>query len=113
MYCAQIKTITENITELLVWRDKQNPTDDPSLLIWKPEVTEHQLSINTIPSPSTFNLDLGRLLHQGLGGAKGRVYLLCGDAMRPTPAGPEGFLPKQTSPNNWTHQAARFPDVYG
>eukprot|EP01012_Entosiphon_sulcatum_P034226 TRINITY_DN4337_c0_g1_i1.p1 TRINITY_DN4337_c0_g1~~TRINITY_DN4337_c0_g1_i1.p1 ORF type:complete len:2657 (-),score=384.73 TRINITY_DN4337_c0_g1_i1:38-8008(-) len=54
---AKLKTITESMAEFLVWREKQY-SDDAELLVWRPPVTEHQLSINSIPSPSTFNIDL-------------------------------------------------------
>lgn len=43
--------------ELVVWQDTQ-PVEG-ALPVWRPATTEHQLSVNGVPSPSTFHLDVG------------------------------------------------------
>eukprot|EP00668_Euglena_longa_P012771 GGOE01015256.1.p1 GENE.GGOE01015256.1~~GGOE01015256.1.p1 ORF type:complete len:835 (-),score=260.47 GGOE01015256.1:66-2297(-) len=54
---AKLKTISENAAEFIVWRDTQPlEADAPP---WRPATTEHQLSVNGVPSPSTFHLDAG------------------------------------------------------
>eukprot|EP00755_Sulcionema_specki_P031563 Sspe_Gene.19312::Locus_7036_Transcript_1_1_Confidence_1.000_Length_7621::g.19312::m.19312 len=54
---ARVTAVAETKVSILVWREAQT-SKDPQLLVWRPPQSELQLSINDIPSPSTFKLDL-------------------------------------------------------
>eukprot|EP01060_Flectonema_neradi_P002744 TRINITY_DN1173_c3_g2_i1.p1 TRINITY_DN1173_c3_g2~~TRINITY_DN1173_c3_g2_i1.p1 ORF type:complete len:2434 (+),score=422.01 TRINITY_DN1173_c3_g2_i1:80-7381(+) len=54
---ARVTEVGENCVSVLVWREPQK-VNDPSLLVWRQSESELQLSINDMPSPSTFKLDL-------------------------------------------------------
>ena len=54
---ARVTEVGENCVSVLVWREPQK-VNDPSLLVWRQSESELQLSINNMPSPSTFKLDL-------------------------------------------------------
>ena len=54
---ARVTDVAETGVSVLVWREVQK-VNDPALLVWRQKQSELQLSINNIPSPSTFKLDL-------------------------------------------------------
>eukprot|EP01063_Lacrimia_lanifica_P028443 TRINITY_DN4154_c0_g2_i1.p1 TRINITY_DN4154_c0_g2~~TRINITY_DN4154_c0_g2_i1.p1 ORF type:complete len:2480 (+),score=936.01 TRINITY_DN4154_c0_g2_i1:61-7500(+) len=55
---ARVTDVTETGVSVLVWREAQRSDKDSQLLIWRPKQSELQLSINDMPSPSTFKIDL-------------------------------------------------------